>query len=93
MRDWTDWAVAWLLAANLLAWIITAFDKSAARRGWRRVPERTLFLVAAAGGTPAMLLTMCIIRHKTRHPKFMVGLPLLLVVQAAVAVLLLKYVF
>ena len=90
MSKWIDWAVVWLVAANLLAWAITAFDKTAARRGWRRVPERTLFLVAALGGTPAMLLTMYTIRHKTRHLKFMVGLPLLLAAQAAVAVLLLK---
>ena len=91
MQDWTDWLVAYMVAVNLLACGITALDKASARRGGHRVPERTLFLVAAMGGTPAMLLTMCTIHHKTRHPKFMVGLPLLLLAQMAVAVLVIKY--
>lgn len=71
---------------NLIAALVTAADKRRARAHRRRVPERTLLLLAALGGSPAMLVTMRIIRHKTRHPKFMIGLPVLLLLQIALAV-------
>lgn len=58
------------------------WDKLAAIRHARRIPERTLLLIGALGGAAAMLLTMCLIRHKTRHPRFMAGLPAMLVLQA-----------
>jgi uncharacterized membrane protein YsdA (DUF1294 family) len=45
------------------------------------VPENTLFFIAFVGGAAAMLLTMLLVRHKTRHARFMVGLPLVLAVQ------------
>lgn len=78
------WLLAgWLVLLNLIAVIITIHDKKQAQReGWR-VRESTLLLIGAFGGSPAMLLTMRKIRHKTRHPKFMVGLPVILVLQAA----------
>lgn len=49
--------------------------------------ESTLLLIGVLGGSPAMLLTMRKIRHKTRHAKFMVGLPVILVLQAALLAL------
>ena len=77
----------YLAAVNLLAAGLTIVDKRRARQGRWRVPEATLLLVAALGGSPAMLLTMKQIRHKTRHRKFMWGLPAMLAVQTAAAVL------
>lgn len=76
----------WLAAASGLAVILTVHDKRAARRGARRVPERMLLLVCALGGSAAMLAAMRVIRHKTKHPKFMVGIPVMIVVQIAVGV-------
>lgn len=70
--------VLWL-AISLVASVITAWDKHAARAGLRRVPEATLLWIGLFGGAAAMLVTMKVIRHKTRKPKFMVGLPLMLV--------------
>lgn len=78
-----DWALAWLAAVSLAAAFVTAWDKSRARRGAWRVPERTLWLIAALGGVAAMWLTMLAVRHKTRHPSFMWGLPLLTAAQTA----------
>ena len=78
--------IIWLAAVSGLAVILTLHDKRAARRGARRVPERTLLLVCALGGSAAMLATMRIIRHKTRHAKFMVGIPVMIAVQVAVGV-------
>ena len=82
------WLLAgWLVLLNLIAVIITIHDKKQAQReGWR-VRESTLLLIGALGGSPAMLLTMRKIRHKTRHAKFMVGLPVILVLQAALLAL------
>ena len=80
--------LVYVIVINLIAMILTAFDKyRAVHHGWR-VPEATLMLVAALGGSPAMLLTMLLIRHKTRHIKFMLGIPLIMVVQAAIAFLI-----
>ena len=83
----------YLIIINLIAVIITVHDKSAAVRGTWRVKERTLLLVAALGGSPAMLLTMLLIRHKTRKAKFMVGIPLIMVLQIVIVFLVLHYGF
>ena len=79
-------------AMNLVTFAVYAYDKHIARqnRGKRRVPERTLLLLGALGGAPAMLLTMLLIRHKTRHLKFMLGLPLLILLQCAAVILILR---
>ena len=81
-------AVYYLAAVNLLSLILTVADKRRARRRAWRVPEATLLLFAALGGSPAMLVTMLVIRHKTRKPKFMVGIPCILVLQTAAIVAL-----
>lgn len=70
-----------LLAVNVLAAVVTVYDKAIAGKRRRRIPEQTLFLLAALGGAPAMYLTMLFVRHKTRHRRFMLGLPLLLAAQ------------
>lgn len=77
----------WLAAVSGLAVVLTLYDKRAARRGTRRVSERTLLIVCALGGSAAMLVTMRVIRHKTKHAKFMVGIPVIIVAQIAVVVL------
>ena len=66
---------------------ITVFDKLRAIRGGRRVREATLLLVSALGGGVGMFITMCLVRHKTRKKKFMLGIPLILVLQVAAYVI------
>ena len=83
----------YLIIINIFSIIITVHDKIAAVRGNWRVKERTLLLVAALSGSPTMLLTMLLIRHKTRKAKFMVGIPLIIVLQLIVAFLVLHYGF
>ncbi len=78
------WQIA-LIAVNLLAVLITIGDKLAARSGGRRVPEQTLFLAALLGGAAGMYLTMLLIRHKTKHKRFMLGLPLILIAHCLIA--------
>ena len=81
------WAILLYLAMiSLVSAGVTVADKLYAKRpGHRRVPESTLLLYAAFGGSVAMLVTMLLIRHKTRHIKFMLGIPLILLFQAVVA--------
>lgn len=69
------------IAVNVLAASITLYDKLIAGGKKRRVPEMTLFLIALIGGAPAMYITMLLIRHKTLHKRFMLGLPLILILQ------------
>ena len=75
----------YLAVINAAAFLLTVSDKRRAKRRARRVPERTLFWTAALGGTPLTRITMLAIRHKTRKARFMVGLPLLLLLQIAAA--------
>ncbi len=74
---------------SLTAAIITIWDKSAAKRHRRRVPERTLFFIAVLGGSAAMLVTMVTIRHKTKHKRFMIGLPIIILLQTLLAYVIL----
>lgn len=75
----------YLVAISFLAVILTLYDKRAARKGRWRISENALLCVAAFGGSAAMLLTMLLIRHKTKHVKFMAGLPLILILQVLFA--------
>jgi uncharacterized membrane protein YsdA (DUF1294 family) len=83
-----EFTLIYLAVISLLAIGITLFDKRAARKNARRVKERTLLFVAALGGSVAMLVTMRMIRHKTKHLKFMLGIPVIIVLQIAAALLI-----
>lgn len=81
--------IFWIVFAgvSLFSALLAVYDKAQARRrGWR-VPEASLLWAAACGGAPAMFLTMLAIRHKTRHAKFMLGLPALILLQGALLTL------
>ncbi|HPU50841.1 MAG TPA: cold shock and DUF1294 domain-containing protein [Burkholderiaceae bacterium] len=58
------------LAASLIAFVVYAVDKSAARRGGQRVPEASLHLLALAGGWPGALLAQQFLRHKSTKAEF-----------------------
>ena len=83
------YAVVYLIIVSLWAVVLTIFDKQAAKRGSRRVRERTLLLVSAIGGSVAMFVAMRLIRHKTKHAKFMVGIPVIIILQIAAVLLVL----
>ena len=74
---------------SLVAVLMTVIDKSAAKRGAWRIPEATLMLVGLFGGALAMYITMQTVRHKTKHKKFMIGLPLEIALHAAIVFLVL----
>lgn len=72
----------WFVFINLIAYIVMSDDKRRARQRKERVPEKTLFLLAAIGGSLGTLLAMNIKRHKTKHASFRIGIPLLLLLNA-----------
>jgi len=74
----------YLAAINLAAFFLMWLDKRRARRkGARRVRERTLFLSALLGGSVGAIAGMRLFRHKTKHWYFVVGMPLILLAEAA----------
>lgn len=79
----------YLVLVNALTFLLMLVDKQKARRGAWRIPEASLLGVAAMGGSIGAILGMRLFRHKTRHLKFSLGLPLILAVQI-VLILLLK---
>lgn len=75
----------YLAAISLWAIGLTLYDKRAARIGSWRVKERALLFVAVIGGSIAMFAVMQLIRHKTQHTKFMIGIPVIIILQIAAA--------
>ena len=80
--------ILYLLIVNALGLILMLTDKIKAKKNLWRIPEATLFLVAAIGGSVGSLLGMHLFRHKTKHIKFIVGIPLILAVQIVIAILI-----
>lgn len=74
----------YLIIINILAVVFTVSDKLRAIKHKRRISEFTLMTLAVLGGSVAMLITMLIIRHKTRHLKFMLGIPIIILIQLVI---------
>ena len=75
--------VALLVCSNGLGLGMMLGDKFASGRGMRRMPERNLWLCAALYGSAGCLVGMYAVRHKTRKQAFVVGMPLLFLLQLA----------
>lgn len=78
----------YLAIINALGFVLMRMDKQRARQNLWRIPEATLMAVAILGGSIGSLLGMYFFRHKTRHPKFAIGIPLILVFQIIAAIVL-----
>lgn len=76
------------VAIGIVSVMVTVYDKVAAKKRKRRIPEQVLFFWAGIGGALPMLLTMKIINHKTRHKRFMLGLPAIIIVHTVLAIFL-----
>ena len=76
------------VAIGIVSVMVTVYDKVAAKKRKRRIPEQVLFFWAGIGGALPMLLTMKIINHKTRHNRFMLGLPAIIIVHTVLAIFL-----
>ena len=76
---------------SLIAFIVTVYDKKISKKaGKMRVRESTLFLLSALGGSLSMYATMLFARHKTKHKRFMIGIPAIMILQAVIIFLIYK---
>jgi len=74
--------IFYILLISAISVILVVYDKTASKKWPRsRVPEANLILLAILGGCAAMYISMRLIRHKTLHKKFMIGLPVIFVCQ------------
>lgn len=80
--------LVYLAIISLISYFLCIYDKRAAIKQKSRIPEKTLFLFSFLGGSIAMLITMKIIRHKTLHKRFMIGFPLIILLQIGLAFIL-----
>lgn len=77
----------YLLLINAVGFLLMLIDKQKARKMHWRIPEATLFAIAFLGGSLGCIGGMYLVRHKTKHPKFTLGLPILLAVQIMLLVI------
>lgn len=78
--------IIYLIVINAVGFILMLADKFKAKRNHWRIPEKTLLGVAAIGGSIGSLAGMYLVRHKTKHPRFFIGIPVMLVLQAAMVI-------
>ena len=81
----------YLSVINALGFLLMLVDKWKARTNRWRIPEATLMTVAALGGSIGSLAGMYLVRHKTQHLKFTLGIPLILAAQVVAAVWIVIY--
>ena len=81
----------YLLLINAAGFLLMLVDKLKAEKNLWRIPEKTLFLVAALGGSVGSLLGMYLVRHKTQHLTFTLGMPLILALQVVAVVWLIVF--
>lgn len=81
-----NFLLAYLFIINAAGFGLMLADKYRARKNLWRIPERTLMTVAALGGSIGSLAGMYLVRHKTRHPRFTIGIPVILALQIVAAV-------
>ena len=80
----------YLAIVNPVALVLYGMDKGFAKRGVRRIPERTLLLSAFLGGALGAAIGMMLFRHKTKKPKFLVLVPIALVLWIVIIILLFR---
>lgn len=82
----TEVVLIYLLTVNAIGFLLMTVDKYKAKKNLWRIPESTLMTVALIGGSIGSLVGMYTVRHKTKHLKFTVGIPVILVLQITSAI-------
>lgn len=80
----------YLLIINAAGFLFMLIDKYKAQKKLWRIPEATLMSIALLGGSVGSLIGMYTVRHKTKHPKFTLGIPVILLLQIVAAYFLMK---
>ena len=86
----TKLILLYLLIVNAVSFLLMLADKQKAKKKLWRIPESTLLLSAAIGGSIGSLAGMYTFRHKTKHLKFTLGIPAILFLQMAAVFLFLR---
>lgn len=81
--------IIYLILINLITFLAMYIDKRKAKKGKRRIPEKTLFILVGLGGGIGGILGMYLFRHKTKKTRFVIGFPAILIfeVLAVIAIL------
>ena len=82
--------LVYLFLINALSFVLMLADKHKAKKNLWRIPEATLMGVAAIGGSLGSLMGMYLVRHKTKHLKFTLGIPVILAVQVVALIFFLS---
>ena len=80
--------ICYLLAVNITTFLVYGIDKYKAKKGRWRISEATLLLMAVIGGSIGAWAGMRLWHHKTMHKKFKYGIPVIIILQVALAVYL-----
>ena len=78
--------LCYIFFINIAGFLSMYIDKRKAKKGLFRIPEKTLFMIAILGGSFGSNLGMQIFRHKTKHRKFVIFMPVILLFQLILAV-------
>lgn len=81
----------YLLIVSFISIIITVVDKRKAIKNKYRIPEKHLLFWGFIGGALPMFITMSVIRHKTKHKKFMILLPIFTIMQLTILIICMIY--
>lgn len=86
-----DLLLIYLEFVNVVAFLMYGMDKWKARKGKRRIPEKTLLGIATIGGSVGAFLGMYVFHHKTKKIKFYLGVPVIFLIQMGIAVCIYYY--
>lgn len=78
--------IYYIIAINIITFIVCGVDKLKAKKGWWRIPEATLLMLAVIGGSIGAWCGMMLFGHKTKHWKFKLGVPVIILLQFALLV-------
>lgn len=87
MALWIKVLLVYLIFTNIVAFVAMGIDKYKAKHNKWRIQEKTLFFLAAIGGSLGALYGMHLFRHKTKHKSFMLGMPGILIVQILIGII------
>lgn len=85
------WPVYYLIIINIVSFITIYIDKRKAEAHEWRIPEARLFLLAALFGSIGVFAGMRVFRHKTKHMKFVIGIPCIIIIQVIVVYYLYRH--